>query len=299
MALDSLRLADADVQDSPDSRSAAEAPPTRVRVHNLGRISSRSELGAVASEHGRRGSYDATGTYIEPKEGDDGDRDLPDESESEKRDESCESAAKQSPATGTPTMSDAVKNGGRLLIVANRLPLSMTIKKKIEEGTDKEVQTVRDTTQWHAAVEHGKRRSFTVDSYRLCIVQITFSNSSGGLVSALSGCDMESRWIGWPGAEVRREADRQMVTKKLEALKCKPVFLTQRVCDPLSEHTGQHGSQVAAAQAPQICFSLLLPLSVQLQRFLQQFAVASVPLHSSARRSHHQRRRSIRSIQGR
>lgn len=43
---------------------------------------------------------------------------------------------------------------------------------------------------------------------------------------------MESRWIGWPGAEVRRESDRAMVSKKLEALKCKPVFLTQRVCDP-------------------------------------------------------------------
>lgn len=69
------------------------------------------------------------------------------------------------------------------------------------------------------------------------VSQITFSNSSGGLVSALSGCDLESRWIGWPGAEVRRSADRNLVTKKLAALKCVPVFLTQTVCDLLYGHT--------------------------------------------------------------
>ena len=62
--------------------------------------------------------------------------------------------------------------------------------------------------------------------------QMTFSNSSGGLVSALGGCEMESRWIGWPGAEVKRAADRETVRNKLDEQNCVPVFLTQKVsCD--------------------------------------------------------------------
>jgi len=58
----------------------------------------------------------------------------------------------------------------RLLIVANRLPLSMSIKK--------------------AKDANGKPTDKN---------EITFTTSSGGLVSALKGCDMSMRWIGWPG----------------------------------------------------------------------------------------------------
>jgi trehalose 6-phosphate synthase/phosphatase len=104
-------------------------------------------------------------------------------------------------AAAAAAFASAEGNTGRLLIVANRLPLSMSIKRKTDVEDDQSTS------------------------------QITFSNSSGGLVSALSGCDMESRWIGWPGAEVRRAADREVVSRKLEELKCVPVFLTQKVCD--------------------------------------------------------------------
>lgn len=61
-----------------------------------------------------------------------------------------------------PTLSD-LSQGQRLIVVSNRLPV--TIKKNDETG------------DWD------------------------FSMSSGGLVSALSGCkkQMDFTWIGWPG----------------------------------------------------------------------------------------------------
>lgn len=73
------------------------------------------------------------------------------------------------PTTKTAPCSDAspklseLGQGQRLIVVSNRLPV--TIKKG-------------DDGEWH------------------------FSMSSGGLVSALSGCkkQMDFTWIGWPGA---------------------------------------------------------------------------------------------------
>lgn len=161
-----------------DAADAADSPrrPHSSRAHNLGLRSSGRD-----NEHARR--RDSS----EPKEADDGD--------------AAKMSSPYSSASGESTPTE--RRGGRLLIVANRLPLSMNIKKKPADH------------------EHD------------AVSQITFSNSSGGLVSALSGCDLESRWIGWPGAEVRRSADRNLVTKKLAALKCVPVFLTQTVCDLL------------------------------------------------------------------
>lgn len=50
---------------------------------------------------------------------------------------------------------------------------------------------------------------------------------------------MESRWIGWPGAEVKRSADRESVRHKLNKQNCVPVFLAHKVCDPLSEQKRQ------------------------------------------------------------
>lgn len=99
-------------------------------------------------------------------------------------------------------MERGARKEGRLLIVANRLPVSMKIAKKPADANGRSAN------------------------------EITFSSSSGGLVSALGGCEMESRWIGWPGAEVKRAADRESVRYKLRAQNCVPVFIPQKVCDP-------------------------------------------------------------------
>lgn len=95
---------------------------------------------------------------------------------------------------------DPPRTEGRLLIVANRLPLSM----KVTKNTDSD----------------GRHYN-----------EMTFSHSSGGLVSALKGCEMESTWIGWPGAEIRRAADREAVRNKLHEQNCVPVFIPQNVCE--------------------------------------------------------------------
>lgn len=81
----------------------------------------------------------------------------------------------------------------RLLVVANRLPMSLT---KDEFG------------QWSATM------------------------SSGGLVSALMGVkNMEMKWIGWPGATIDNDADRQAIVTLLAEKNCKPVFLSKNLTD--------------------------------------------------------------------
>ena len=116
----------------------------------------------------------------------------------------------------TPTAGDGPKADGgggaatssstapsrRLLIIANRLPVSMSIKQ----------QTVGK------GGVGGKS-------------DISFSSSAGGLVSALAGTDMESFWIGWPGGEVKGKEDRATVVEKLKDLGCVPVFLSTELCD--------------------------------------------------------------------
>ena len=105
------------------------------------------------------------------------------------------------PANSVTSPSSSSRNNsssGRLLIVANRLPVSMTIKKSASGGDSSD---------------------------------ISFSQSSGGLVSALAGTDMESVWIGWPGGEVKPGKDRKVVQEKLSKLKSLPVFLSSELCD--------------------------------------------------------------------
>ncbi|KAG0660328.1 Trehalose-6-P synthase/phosphatase complex synthase subunit [Rhodotorula mucilaginosa] len=87
-------------------------------------------------------------------------------------------------------------NGGQLIVVANRLPVSVTADPSAEGG------------------------------YR-------FSVSSGGLASALSGCKkkMDFVWIGWPGFDVP-EIDRDFITKKLQTeFSCIPVYLSAEVAE--------------------------------------------------------------------
>ncbi|KAK0566624.1 Trehalose-6-P synthase/phosphatase complex synthase subunit [Tilletia horrida] len=62
----------------------------------------------------------------------------------------------------------------------------------------------------------------------------TFSLSSGGLVSALSGCKKEGMtftWIGWPGISVPR-SDQIYIERKLEQeYGCTPVWLDDELAD--------------------------------------------------------------------
>ncbi|KAJ3370441.1 Trehalose-6-P synthase/phosphatase complex synthase subunit [Allomyces arbusculus] len=97
-------------------------------------------------------------------------------------------------ATVAPTPSTG---GGRLLVVSNRLPVTLA----------------RDATsgEWKATM------------------------SSGGLVSALSGLkrELEFTWIGWPGsvpglAGAEQERVRQLL---INEHRCVPVFLPEQIAD--------------------------------------------------------------------
>lgn len=60
-----------------------------------------------------------------------------------------------------------------------------------------------------------------------------YKMSSGGLVSALSGLKrmMKFTWIGWPGLNIPEE-DRALVQKELlEKHSCLPVFIDDEIAD--------------------------------------------------------------------
>ena len=95
----------------------------------------------------------------------------------------------QDRATST-TQDMTIAPKSRLLVVANRLPMSL--KKDTESG------------EW------------------------SFRMSSGGLVSALLGVkDIEMVWIGWPGAEIGDSQEKEHVRERLREQNCEPVFLPQ------------------------------------------------------------------------
>ncbi|KDP34467.1 hypothetical protein JCGZ_11938 [Jatropha curcas] len=99
-------------------------------------------------------------------------------------------------ATRTPSEGCEKQDGRpffkqRLLVVANRLPVS--------------------------AVRRGE------DSWSLEI-------SAGGLVSALLGVkEFEARWIGWAGVNVPDEIGQRALTKALAEKRCIPVFLDEEI----------------------------------------------------------------------
>lgn len=86
----------------------------------------------------------------------------------------------------------------------------------------------------------GKSQRLIVVSNRLPVTiskdkngEYHFKMSSGGLVSALSGCKrtMSFTWIGWPGKEIP-EADKEHVNKRLlEEFDCYPVYLADELAD--------------------------------------------------------------------
>lgn len=62
----------------------------------------------------------------------------------------------------------------------------------------------------------------------------SFHLSSGGLVSALSGCkkSMSFTWIGWPGISVPNKQDEEFIERKLrEEYSCEPVWIDDDVAD--------------------------------------------------------------------
>ncbi|OAV90072.1 hypothetical protein PTTG_07961 [Puccinia triticina 1-1 BBBD Race 1] len=124
------------------------------------------------------------------------------------------------PAAGTgeakglamPTL-DA--NASRLIVVSNRLPITITS---------------------HLADAHlddrpgGPPAQETDDAKN----PFSFAMSSGGLVSALSGCkkQMTFSWIGWPGLDVRAPAHKTFIAQRLkDEYSCKPVWLSDDLAD--------------------------------------------------------------------
>jgi trehalose 6-phosphate synthase len=88
----------------------------------------------------------------------------------------------------------------RLIVVSNRLPITITS---------------------HADSELVDQNSYS------------FKMSSGGLVSALSGCkkQMTFSWIGWTGLDVP-ENDKPKIENRLsEEYSCKAVWLSDEVAD--------------------------------------------------------------------
>ena len=83
---------------------------------------------------------------------------------------------------------------GRLLVVANRLPVNIT---QTEDG------------------------------------DLDYAMATGGLVSALQGLSksMDFQWFGWPGTEIHRN-DRDIVRQQLATrFKAVPIFLSERIAE--------------------------------------------------------------------
>lgn len=103
----------------------------------------------------------------------------------------------------TTIMPKLDSNLARLIVVSNRLPITITA---------------------HSSEESTTSTSNTNYSFKM---------SSGGLVSALSGCkrQMSFSWIGWSGLAVP-ESDRQSVQSKLASeYSCKAVWLSDELAD--------------------------------------------------------------------
>lgn len=91
------------------------------------------------------------------------------------------------------------QDGGKqqhLIVVSNRLPVTIKADSKAEGG-------------------------------------YTFSLSSGGLVSALSGAKktMNFTWIGWPGLSVPPQDEAYIAEKLKTDYRCEPVWLDDDVAD--------------------------------------------------------------------
>lgn len=98
------------------------------------------------------------------------------------------------PAVIKSTESEEKKGESRLLLVSNRLPI--TIKRSQDGGYD-------------------------------------FSMSSGGLVSGLSGLSKSTtfKWYGWPGIEVPNNEAGHLKERLIEEYNAIPVFIDDELAD--------------------------------------------------------------------
>ncbi|MBW0518136.1 hypothetical protein O181_057851 [Austropuccinia psidii MF-1] len=112
--------------------------------------------------------------------------------------------------TQTNQMPTLDSHSVRLIIVSNRLPVTIT------SHSDSHLSLTH-----HRHQQSPKKKSYS------------FKMSSGGLVSALSGCKKQINfsWIGWSGLDVP-ESDRDQVERRLaEEYSCKPVWLSDELAD--------------------------------------------------------------------
>ncbi|SPO36063.1 probable TPS1 - alpha,alpha-trehalose-phosphate synthase, 56 KD subunit [Pseudozyma flocculosa] len=87
-------------------------------------------------------------------------------------------------------------SGARLIVVSNRLPVTIKVDPSVPGG-------------------------------------YTFTLSSGGLVSALSGCKktMNFTWIGWPGLSVPEKDEAYIEKKLMDEYSCQPVWISDEIAD--------------------------------------------------------------------
>ncbi|PWN51303.1 Alpha,alpha-trehalose-phosphate synthase [Violaceomyces palustris] len=87
-------------------------------------------------------------------------------------------------------------SSARLIVVSNRLPVTIKVDPSVPGG-------------------------------------YTFSLSSGGLVSALSGCKkrMDFTWIGWPGLSVPQKDEAYIEKRLKEEYSCQPVWISDEIAD--------------------------------------------------------------------
>lgn len=108
----------------------------------------------------------------------------------------------------TTTDQETPASSGRLLLISNRLPITI---KRSEDG------------------------------------QYSFSMSSGGLVTGLSGLSKATKfqWYGWPGLEVPEAEEEPMRQRLLDEYGAVPVFVEDELAD-------RHYNGFASKQAPTV-----------------------------------------------
>jgi trehalose 6-phosphate synthase len=112
-----------------------------------------------------------------------------------------------------PGVVDDSASGGRLLLISNRLPITI---KRSDDGN------------------------------------YTFSMSSGGLVTGLSGLSKTTtfQWYGWPGLEVPDAEAGPMVKRLKEEYNAHPVFIDDELAD--RHYNGFSSKSLSLAQVPEI-----------------------------------------------
>ncbi|GME72187.1 unnamed protein product [Ambrosiozyma monospora] len=108
------------------------------------------------------------------------------------------------------------RNAGNVIVVSNRIPVTIKKKEKDPEMSDPtdSTATLKDT------LKSPERNKYS------------FSMSSGGLVTALQGLKQPFQWFGWPGMTVDSEQDKSDIESSLsQKFDCHPIWLDEEVAD--------------------------------------------------------------------